>query len=88
MPSSAIRMRQRRDHVRYRVALEHRENYIIEASCAAEAQYIAADFALQRGNSEFAGHVLEHADESLHYECTQLEPCQHTPALHQDHIDA
>ena len=65
--------------MRYRVAIEHRETYIIDASCAAEAQFVAADFATNRNNSEYAEQVLEHMDEALQYVCTQLEACQHTP---------
>jgi hypothetical protein len=76
------------ERVRYRVAIEHRETYIIDASCAAEAQFVAADFATQRNNSEYAEQVLEHMDESLSYVCTQLEVCQHTPMLAEDQIDA
>jgi hypothetical protein len=58
--------------VRYRVSIEHRETYIIEASCAAEAQFVAADFAVHRGDSQSADQVLEHADETLQYVCIQL----------------
>ena len=76
--------------VRYRVVVEHRETYIVDASCAAEAQYVASDFTLNRGDSQYAGHVLEHSDESLTYECTQLETCQHTESHNgmSDHFDA
>ena len=74
--------------MRYQVAIEHRETYIIDASCAAEAQFVAADFALHRGDSQYAGNVLEHADESLHYVCTQMEACQHTATFEADQIDA
>ena len=65
--------------MRYRVLIKHREVYVLDASCAAEAQFIAADFATHRNNSEYADQVLEHSDESLRYECTQLEACLHTP---------
>ena len=82
-------MPRRGEHgVRYRVSIEHRETYIIEASCAAEAQYVAADFAVHRGDSQYAGHILEHADETLNYVCTQLEACQHTGSIDHDQIDA
>jgi hypothetical protein len=74
--------------VRYRVSIEPRENYIIEASCAAEAQYVAADFAVHRGDSQYAEQVLEHADEMLNYVCTQLEACRHTGTIAEDQIDA
>ncbi|GIX46678.1 MAG: hypothetical protein KatS3mg131_0889 [Candidatus Tectimicrobiota bacterium] len=83
--------------MKYRVLVEHRETFIIEASCAAEAQAVAADFATHRGDSAYAGQVLEHADEMLSYVCTQLEACQHTEVngdtypssrLDEDHIDA
>jgi len=74
--------------VRYRVSIEHRETYIVDASCAAEAQFVAADFATNRNNSEYAEQVLEHLDEVLQYVCTQLEVCQHTPTLAEDQIDA
>ena len=74
--------------MRYRVSIEHRETYIIEASCAAEAQYVAADFAVHRGDSQYTEQVLEHADETLNYVCTQLEVCRHTGALAEDQIDA
>jgi hypothetical protein len=74
--------------VRYRVVIEHREIYVIDASCAAEAQFIAADFAANRNNSEYTDHVLEHSDESLRYNCTQLEACVHPPTLDEDHVDA
>jgi hypothetical protein len=74
--------------VRYRVSIEHRETYIIEASCAAEAQFVAADFAMHRGDSQYTGQVVEHADETLQYVCTQLEPCQHPATLGEDQIDA
>lgn len=74
--------------MRYRVAIEHREIYIIDASCAAEAQFVAADFATNRNNSEYAEQVLEHLDESLSCVCTQLEACQHTPTLAEDQLDA
>ncbi len=74
--------------MRYRVSIEHREIYIIDASCAAEAQFIAADFATNHNNSEYAEQVLEHSDESLRYECTQLEACLHTPTLGEDQVDA
>jgi hypothetical protein len=70
------------------VSIEHRENYIIDASCAAEAQYVAADFAVHRGDSQYAGQVLEHADETLNYICAQLEACQHTGGIDHDQIDA
>jgi hypothetical protein len=75
-------------HVRYRVSIEHHEIYVIDASCAAEAQFIAADFATNRNNSEYTEHVLEHSDESLRYECTQLEACLHAPTLDEDQVDA
>lgn len=74
--------------MRYRVSIEHREIYIIDASCAAEAQFVAADFATNRNNSEYAEQVLEHSDESLRYECAQLEACLHTPTLGEDQVDA
>lgn len=75
--------------MRYRVSIEHKETFIIEASCAAEAQYIAAEFAANRGNSDSADQVLEHTDEELIYTCTQLEPCQHAaPTLAEDQFDA
>ncbi len=83
--------------MKYRVVVEHRETFIIEASCAAEAQFVAADFATHRGDSAYAGQILEHADETLSYVCTQLETCQHTDAngdaysrsqLGEGHIDA
>ena len=74
--------------MRYRVSIEHRETYIIDASCAAEAQYVAADFAVHRGDSQYAGQVLEHADETLNYICAQLEVCQHTGGIDHDQIDA
>ncbi|MGQ4808276.1 hypothetical protein NKDENANG_01657 [Candidatus Entotheonellaceae bacterium PAL068K] len=74
--------------MRYQVVIEHRETYIIDASCAAEAQFVAADFALHRGDSQYAGNVLEHADESLNYVCTQLEACQHTTTFEADQLDA
>ena len=74
--------------MRYRVSIEHREMYIIDASCAAEAQFVAADFATNRNNSEYAEQVLEHMDEALQYVCTQLEVCQHTPTLAEDQLDA
>lgn len=74
--------------MRYRVSIEHRETYIIEATCAAEAQYVAADFAAHRGDSQYAGHVLEHAEETLNYVCTQLEACQHAGTIDHDQIDA
>jgi len=74
--------------VRYRVSIEHRETYIVDTSCAAEAQFVAADFATNRNNSEYAEQVLEHMDESLQYVCTQLEVCQHTSILAEDQIDA
>jgi hypothetical protein len=74
--------------VRYRVSIEHREIYIVDASCAAEAQFVAADFATNRGNSEYAEQVLEHSDEALTYICTQLESCHHTPTLGEDQLDA
>jgi hypothetical protein len=70
------------------VSIEHRETYIIEASCAAEAQYVAADFAIHRGDSQSAGQVLEHADEALNYVCLQLEACQHTGGIDHSQIDA
>jgi hypothetical protein len=70
------------------VSIEHRETYIIDASCAAEAQYVAADFAVHRGDSQYAGQVLEHADETLNYVCAQLEACQHTGGIDDDQIDA
>jgi hypothetical protein len=76
------------ERVRYRVSIEHHETYIIEASCAAEAQFVAADFAINRGDSQYAGQVLEHADETLQYVCTQLEACQHAGTLAEDEIDA
>ena len=72
----------------YRVSIEHRETYIIDASCAAEAQYVAADFAVHRGDSQYAGQVLEHADETLNYICAQLEVCHHTGGIDHDQIDA
>ena len=75
--------------MKYRVSIEHRETYIVDASCAAEAQFIAADYATHRGNSECAEQVLEHLDEVLTYTCHQLESCQHTPAaLGDDQLDA
>jgi hypothetical protein len=74
--------------VRYRVVIEHRETYIIDASCAAEAQFVAADFAMNRGESQYAEQVLEHADESLRYVCTQLEVCQHTNTIGEEQLDA
>lgn len=74
--------------MRYRVSIEHRETYVIEASCAAEAQFVAADFAVHRSDSQYAGQVLEHADETLQYVCTQLEACQHAGAIREDQIDA
>lgn len=74
--------------MRFRVSVEHRESFIIEASCAAEAQYAAADFTINHGNSEYADHILEHTEETLQYNCAQLEPCQHTPALADDQLDA
>jgi hypothetical protein len=74
--------------VRYRVSVEHHETYIIDASCAAEAQFVAADFAVHRGDSQYAEQVIEHADERLQYTCDQLEPCQHTGTLPEDQIDA
>jgi len=74
--------------VRYRVSIEHRETYIVDASCADEAQFVAADFATNRNNSEYAEQVLEHMEESLQYVCTQLEVCQHTSILAEDQIDA
>jgi hypothetical protein len=74
--------------VRYRVSIEHRETYIVDASCAAEAQFVAADFATNRNNSEYAEQVLEHMDESLQYLCTQLEACHHTSILAEDQLDA
>lgn len=74
--------------MKYRVSIEHREIYIVDASCAAEAQFVAADFAAHRSNSEYAEQVLEHADESLQYTCTQLESCLHTPTLGEDQLDA
>ena len=74
--------------MRYRVSIEHRETYIIDASCAAEAQYVAADFAVHRGDSQYAGQVLEHADEALNYICAQLEVCHHTGSIDHDQIDA
>lgn len=74
--------------MRYRVDIEHRETYIIDASCAAEAQFVAADFALHRGESQYAGHVLEHSDESLNYACTQMEACQHPVTIEADQFDA
>jgi len=49
---------------------------------------VAADFATNRNNSEYADQVLEHMDESLQYVCTQLEVCQHTSILAEDQIDA
>ena len=73
--------------MRYRVAIEHRETYIIDASCAAEAQFVAADFATNRNNSEYAEQVLEHMDEALQYAYTQLEVYQHTPTLAEDQLD-
>ena len=74
--------------MRFRVTVEHRETFIVDASCAAEAQYAAADFAVHHGNSEYADYILEHAEETLQYTCTQLEACQHTPVLAEDQIDA
>ena len=74
--------------MKYRVLIEHRETYVIDASCAAEAQFVAADFAMHRGDSQYTGRVLEHADESLQYTCTQMEVCQHTDALGHTEIDA
>ena len=74
--------------MRYRVSIEHRETYTIDASCAAEAQFVAADFASNRNNSEYAEQILEHTDESLSYVCSQLEACMHTPTLAEDQIDA
>ena len=74
--------------MRFRVSVEHREVFVIDASCAAEAQFAAADFAAHHGNSEYADHILEHAEETLQYTCTQLEACQHTPVLAEDQIDA
>jgi hypothetical protein len=74
--------------VKYRVSIEHRETYVIDASCAAEAQFVAADFAANRSNSEYAEQILEHAEESLQYTCMQLESCQHTPTLAEDQLDA
>lgn len=74
--------------VRFRVSVEHREVFIVDASCAAEAQFAAADFAAHHGNSEYAGYILEHAEETLQYTCTQLEACRHTPVLAEDQIDA
>lgn len=74
--------------MRYRVSIEHRETYIVEASCAAEAQFVAADFAMHRGDSQHAEQVLEHADETLQYVCTQLEACHHPGMLTEDRIDA
>ena len=76
------------ERVRYRVSIEHRETYVIDASCAAEAQFVAADFATHRNNSEYAEQILEHMDEALTYVCTQLEACQHTPTLAEDQLDA
>jgi hypothetical protein len=74
--------------VRYRVVIEHRETYIIDASCAAEAQFVAADFVMNRGDSQYAGQVFEHADETLSYVCTQMEACQHMNAFGDEHLDA
>ena len=74
--------------MQFRVTVEHRETFIIDASCAAEAQFAAADFAVNHGNSEYADHILEHAEETLQYTCTQLEPCRHTPLLSEDQLDA
>ncbi len=74
--------------MRYRVVIEHRETYIIDASCAAEAQYVAADFAMNRGDSQYSDHVIEHAEESLTYNCTQLEACHHPSAIDDEHLDA
>jgi hypothetical protein len=74
--------------VKYRVSIEHKETYIVDATCAAEAQFVAADFAANRGNSEYADQVIEHSEEVLHYTCTQLEPCQHAPMLGEDQLDA
>lgn len=76
--------------MKYRVVIEHCETYIIDANCAAEAQFVAADFALNRGDSQYAGHILEHSDESLTYGCTQLEACQHTESHNGlgEHFDA
>lgn len=74
--------------MQFRVTVEHRETFIIDASCAAEAQYAAADFAVNHGNSEYADHILEHAEETLQYTCTQLEACRHDPLLTEDQIDA
>jgi hypothetical protein len=82
---------ERRDEVifvRFRVSVEHRETFIVDASCAAEAQFTAADFAVNHGDSEYADHILEHAEETLQYTCTQLEACQHTPLLAEDQLDA
>jgi hypothetical protein len=70
------------------VSIEHHETYIVEASCAAEAQFVAADFATNRGDSQYAGQVLEHADETLQYACTQLETCRHAGTLAEDQLDA
>ena len=74
--------------MQFRVTVEHRETFIIDASCAAEAQFAAADFAAHHGNSEYADHILEHAEETLQYTCTQLEVCRHTPLLSEDQLDA
>ena len=74
--------------MQFRVTVEHRETFIIDASCAAEAQYAAADFAANHGNSEYADHILEHAEETLQYTCTQLEACRHTAMLAEDQLDA
>ncbi|MCY4428141.1 MAG: hypothetical protein OXC05_14100 [Halieaceae bacterium] len=74
--------------MRFRVSVEHRESFIVDASCAAEAQYAAADFTINHGNSEYADHILEHTEETLQYNCAQLEPCQHTPVLAEDQLDA
>ena len=74
--------------VRFRVSVEHRESFIVEASCAAEAQYAAADFTINHGSSEYADHILEHSEETLQYNCSQLEPCKHTPVLTEDQLDA
>ena len=75
--------------MRYCVSIEHRETYIIDASCAAEAQYVAADFAVHRGDSQYAGQVLEHADETLNYIlCAVRSLSSHRGSIHHDQIDA
>lgn len=74
--------------MKYRVSIEHKETYIVDASCAAEAQFVAADFAANRGNSECGDQVLEHAEEILTYTCVQIEACLHAPTLGEDQLDA